>query len=70
MPSGPRSAFTVEVRLMSEPCLWRWEIRDPERQEVIESSWAAEWMAYESPEEAYRAGRRRLRSLARSEAPR
>jgi hypothetical protein len=57
--------LSLEVELMSEPCLWRWEIRDPERDVVVESSWAREWMAYESPEEAERAGRQRLRSLAR-----
>lgn len=57
--------LTLEVRLMSEPCLWRWEIRDHERGEVVESSWTREWMAYESLEEAERAGRQRLTSLAR-----
>ncbi|HEX3176742.1 MAG TPA: hypothetical protein VHZ49_08695 [Methylomirabilota bacterium] len=50
---------------MSEPCLWRWEIRDCERDEVLETSWTREWMAYESPEEAERAGRQRLTSLRR-----
>jgi hypothetical protein len=57
--------FCLEVQLMSEPCLWRWEIRDREGGEVLESSWTREWMAYESPEEAERAGRQRLTSLAR-----
>jgi hypothetical protein len=61
MHSAP--GFTVEVRLMSEPCLWRWEIRDPARDEVVENSWARDWMAYESSEEAYRAGRQRLSRL-------
>jgi hypothetical protein len=56
--------LSLEVELMSEPCLWRWEIRDPDRGEVVESSWTREWMAYESPEEAYRAGRQHLTSLA------
>ena len=60
-----RQPLSLEVQLMSEPCLWRWEIRDPERDVVVESSWTREWMAYESPEEAERAGRQRLRSLAR-----
>lgn len=63
-PSGERR-LSLEVRLMSDPCLWRWEIRDRERDEVVESSWAREWMAYESVEEAERAGRRRLTSLVR-----
>jgi hypothetical protein len=63
MEARPR--LSLEVELMSEPCLWRWEIRDPERGEVVESSWTREWMAYESPEEAERAGRQRLRLLVR-----
>ena len=37
--------LTVAVDLMSEPCLWRWEIRDPARDEVVASSWTHEWMA-------------------------
>lgn len=56
--------FSLEVQLMSEPCLWRWEIHDRERGEVLETSWSREWMAYESQEEAERAGRQRLTSLA------
>src|SRR5262245_15125065 len=52
--------LTVEVRLLPDPCLWCWEIRDAQRDEVLESSWAGEWTAYSSPEEALRAGRRRL----------
>lgn len=50
----------VEVRLLPEPCLWCWEIRDADRGQVVESSWAAEWAAYPSPEEAFAEGRRRL----------
>jgi hypothetical protein len=57
--------LSVEVQLMNEPCLWRWEIRDRERNEVIDNSWTCEWMAYESPEEALRAGRQHLTSLTR-----
>ena len=53
----------LEVRLMNEPCLWRWEIRDPARDRLVESSWAGEWMAYNTADEAYRAGRQRLSSL-------
>ncbi len=55
----------VEVALMTDPCLWRWDIRDASRDEVVESSWTREWMAYDSSEEAYRAGRERLASLTR-----
>lgn len=58
-----RQQLSVEVALMHEPCLWRWEIRDRVRDEVVDNSWTREWMAYESPEEAYRAGRQRLTSL-------
>jgi hypothetical protein len=57
--------LSVEVALMHEPCLWRWEIRDRVRDEVVDNSWTREWMAYESQEEAYRAGRQRLTSLTR-----
>ena len=56
--------LTVAVDLMSEPCLWRWEIRDPARGEVVADSWTNEWMAYESPDEALNAARARLDSLA------
>jgi hypothetical protein len=55
--------FKLEVQLMDDPCLWRWEIRDPSRGEIVESSWSREWAAYTSEEEAYRAGRERLRAL-------
>lgn len=55
--------LTVAVRLMSEPCLWRWEIRDPSRGEVVANSWTSEWMAYESPDEAFRAGQARLTTI-------
>ena len=57
--------LSVEVQLMDEPSLWRWDIRDRERDVVVDSSWSREWMAYESPEEALRAGRQRLTSLTR-----
>ena len=56
-----REPLTVGVRLLPEPCLWTWEIRDERRRQVIESSWAAEWKAFDSADEAYRAGERRLR---------
>lgn len=63
MPHMTDARFTVAVDLMAEPCLWRWEIRDPKGDEVVASSWAHEWMAYESPDEALRAGHDRLSSL-------
>ena len=57
--------LSVKVRLMTEPCLWRWEICDAKRGEIVDNSWTCEWMAYDSPEEALRAGRQRLTSLTR-----
>jgi hypothetical protein len=57
------SHFTVAVDLMSEPCLWRWEIRDPARDELVADSWTQEWMAYETSDEALRAARARLTAL-------
>ena len=63
MQSDRAPRLSVEVKLMDEPCLWRWQIRDRDRDEVVDSSWVREWMAYESPDEAYRAGRQRLTTL-------
>ena len=53
----------VNVELMDDPCLWRWEIRDPSRNEVLVDSWTGEWTAYDSREDAYREGRARLISI-------
>ena len=55
-----RETFEVEVELMDDPCLWRWEIRDPSRNQVVADSWSRDWVAYDSREEAYRAGRAKL----------
>ena len=63
MPSEPNERLTVEVRLLSDPCLWYWEIRDPVSHELVESSWTAGWVAYDSREEARLAGHRRLAEL-------
>lgn len=65
METTMQPRLALQVQLMSEPCLWRWEILDRERGEVLETSWTREWMAYESPEEAERAGRQRLIALVR-----
>jgi hypothetical protein len=65
MQAEAEGHLTVAVQLMSEPCLWRWEIRDAARDEVIINSWTHEWMAYESHDDALRAGRIRLTSLDR-----
>jgi hypothetical protein len=64
MRTNPIGHLTVQVRLLPEPCLWYWEIRDSQRDELVESSWAAEWTAYESPDAAYRAGQQRLAHLS------
>ena len=63
MDVTPSTQFTVEVRLLPEPCLWAWEIRDRDRGGVVDNSWDSEWTAYDSADEAYRAGRRRLTHL-------
>ena len=62
MQCDPRS-LQVEVELMDDPCLWRWEIRDTTRNEVLIDSWTRDWAAYESREEAYRAGSDKLTQL-------
>jgi hypothetical protein len=58
-----QKSLQVEVELMDDPCLWRWEIRDTSRNEVLIDSWTRDWAAYESREEAFRAGRDRLTQL-------
>ena len=58
--SPNQTRFKVEVSLMDDPCLWRWEIRDAVGDAVVQSSWDHEWTAYPSREEAYRAGQARL----------
>jgi hypothetical protein len=64
MKPGSPARLEVSVQ-MAEPsfCLWEWVIRDAERQEVVESSWSSRWIAYDSAEEAYRAGGERLKTL-------
>jgi hypothetical protein len=64
MQTTGRKELRVAVRLMSEPCLWRWEIHEPARGEVVANSWTNEWMAYESPDEAFRAGQARLTAIS------
>jgi hypothetical protein len=66
--SGPRGAesdmeLTLMVRLMDDPALWRWELRNAFDGGIVESSWSLEWAAYGSAEEAYQHGRERLRRL-------
>ena len=57
--------FRVAVRLLAEPALWCWEIRDRQSGCLTVSSWDAVWMAYSSREEAEAAGHRYLRRLTR-----
>lgn len=63
MSSYARERLAVRPRLLSEPCLWCWEIRDADG-ELVESSWASTWMAYESRETAEEAGLSRLAELS------
>lgn len=64
--STPVASVDLGVRLLPDPCLWCWEITDPRRGAVVYSSWAHEWSAYGSREEAVRAGQARLAQLARA----
>jgi hypothetical protein len=66
MDASAPDRLTVEVRLLPDPCLWAWEILDRNRGGIVDSSWDSEWTAYESAEEAYSAGRRRLTGLSGS----
>jgi hypothetical protein len=65
MPQVRDARLTVAVHLMAEPCLWRWEIHDPSQGQIIANSWSNEWMAYDSPDEAYHAGHVQLTTLTR-----
>lgn len=49
-------SLTLEVSLMTEPCLWRWEIREAPTRLVLRSSWDDEWAAYPTQDEAKRYG--------------
>ena len=51
MRSGSGQRVTVEARLLPDPCLWCWEIRDAQGG-LVDSSWANHWTAYPSREEA------------------
>lgn len=63
MQTNSMERLAVGTLLLSDPCLWCWEIRDRAQGDVVESSWAADWTAYDSQEEALRAGQRRLEHL-------
>jgi hypothetical protein len=53
----------VVVRLLAEPCLWGWEIRDTGDGSLVESSWSSRWMAFERREDARADGLQRLAEL-------
>lgn len=58
------AALDVRVRLLAEPCLWCWEIVDRYRGgALVQSSWASEWTAYDTREEALGAACGRLAEL-------
>jgi hypothetical protein len=58
-----RERLDLQVKLMAQPCLWRWDIKDSFRGSVVQSSWDDEWAAYASHDEAYAAGRERLEQI-------
>jgi len=62
MGQGERS-LVVEVRLLSDPCLWCWEICDEDSGRVVASSWADAWLGFASRAEARAAGARQLAEL-------
>jgi hypothetical protein len=51
MRGGPAKRVRIEARLLADPCLWCWEVRDAHGK-LVESSWANYWTAYPSREEA------------------
>ena len=55
--------LVLRVRLLAQPCLWYWEICDGVDGRLVESSWASDWVAFASRQEAVAAGTRRLAEL-------
>ena len=55
--------LVLQVRLLAEPCLWYWKIRDGVDGLLVESSWANEWVGFASRTGAAAAGARRLAQL-------
>ncbi len=64
MDLHPAERLMVKVNLMSEPCLWCWEIVDASDGALVESSWATEWTGYQSSHDAWGAGILRLNELS------
>ncbi len=63
-----RDRFRLDVVLMNDPCLWRWDIRDELGGVIVHSSWEEEWTAYASRDDAHRAGEHELERLVAHEA--
>jgi hypothetical protein len=59
---------TVHLRLLPEPGLWCWELRDAHGR-LLENSWSNSWVGFASRAEAAEAAARRLDEL-RGTAPR
>jgi hypothetical protein len=57
--------LVLQVRLLAQPCLWCWEIHATAADRLVESSWASEWVAFASRQDAAAAGARRLAELER-----
>lgn len=51
----------IEVRLLPEPGLWAWELREVDSGRLVASSWLEEWAAFASPAAAHAAALERLR---------
>jgi hypothetical protein len=56
-----REVVTLHVRLLADPALWCWEIRDASGGQLLGSSWEDEWTGYETSQEAWAAGLARMR---------
>lgn len=62
--SRSSSRLVVDVKLLPQPCMWCWEIRDTTSGSV-ETSWERDWTAYDSPQQALTAGHARAALLSR-----
>lgn len=60
--------LVVDVKLLPEPCLWCWEIRDTDSG-TVETSWDRDWTAYESRQQALTAGLERAARRALAPTP-
>ena len=57
------AGLCLEIRLMTEPCLWCWEIWDVVTGHRVGSSWNDDWMAYDSSREVLLAAMHRLTEI-------